>query len=81
MEPFSNPEMEYSPAKAAVAAALAEHFRALNQPAEIPVSRNLSQQVGMLMCRARREVEINSRRTRDNNRLWALNNPRAARGA
>ena len=73
MEPFSKPETEYNPEKAAVAAALAEHFRMLNQPAEIPVSENLNRKVSLLMRLALREVEINSRRTRDNQRIWELN--------
>ena len=51
---------------AQVAANLAEHFRALNQPPEIPVSRNLSRQVSMLMRLACRTVA-------DNQRLKELN--------
>ena len=64
--------MEFNPA-AQVAENLAEHFRTLNQPAEISVSRNLSRQVSMLMRLSHREVEINCRRARDNQRIKELN--------
>ena len=64
--------MEFNLA-AQVAENLAEHFRKLNQPPEIPVSRILSRQVSMFMRLACRTVEINCRRVRDNQRIKELN--------
>ena len=74
MEPFS-------PMKAAEAEKLAEHFRIMNLGIEIPPTERLRVAVSQWMARAVEQVQRNQQRARDNNRLWALDNPQAMKRA